>query len=102
MSTPRDHRITVNHEFQSLEQFITDYVTNISLSGVFVRSKSPLPPGTRVNLRFTILDQEVELIEGVGEVVRVSYDPPGMGVAFLELTRVSQDLVSKLITRRQT
>ena len=98
MNVPREERVTINREFESVEQFITEYVTNISRSGAFIRSKDPLPVGTRVNLRFTVILDEIETIEGVGEVVRVSSDPPGMGVAFVELTSYSQKLVEKLIT----
>ncbi len=100
MRVPREERITINHEFASVDQFITEYVTNISRSGVFIRSKDPLPVGTKVNLRFTVIMDEIETIEGVGEVVRVSHHPAGMGVAFVELTSYSQRLVEMLITRR--
>jgi uncharacterized protein (TIGR02266 family) len=101
MKVPREQRITINHEFESVDQFITEYVTNISRSGVFIRSKDPLPVGTRVNLRFTVIMEEIETIEGVGEVVRVSHNPAGMGVAFIELASYSQRLIEKLITRKK-
>ena len=100
MKVPREERITINHEFASVDQFITEYVTNISRSGVFIRSKDPLPVGTKVNLRFTVIMDDIETIEGLGEVVRVSHRPAGMGVAFVELTSYSQRLIEKLITRR--
>ena len=38
---PARRRVTINHEFASVEQFITEYVTNISRSGVFIRSQGP-------------------------------------------------------------
>ncbi len=101
MKVPRDERVVINHEFASVDQFITEYVTNISRSGVFIRSKDPLPVGTKVNLRFTVIMDDIETIEGVGEVVRVSHNPTGMGVAFVELTSYSQKLVEKLMTRRE-
>jgi uncharacterized protein (TIGR02266 family) len=97
---PRDDRVTINHEFASVEEFITEYVTNISRSGVFIKTKHPLDVGTKVNLRFTVIMEDLETIEGVGEVVRVSANPPGMGVVFVSLTGHSNDLVAKLITRR--
>jgi hypothetical protein len=43
---------------------------------------------------------EIETIEGVGQVVRVSKNPRGMGVIFLELTTYSKKLIEKLITRK--
>jgi uncharacterized protein (TIGR02266 family) len=109
MSGTVDRRInarrTINHEFGSVEQFITEYVTNLSRSGVFIRSDDPLPIGTRVNLRFTVIFNELETIEGVGEVVRV-VEPgtpghaPGMGVVFVELTQVSRELIERILVRR--
>ena len=98
---PRKHeRVTINKEFESYEAFITEYVTNISRSGVFVRSKTPLAIGTKVNLRFTVIMDDIETIEGVGEVVRVHDDPPGMGVVFTELSSYSKGLLDKLLTAR--
>ena len=66
----REDRVTINKEFESFDAFIHEYVTNISRSGVFVKSKQPLPVGTRVNLKFTVIMDDIETIEGVGEVVR--------------------------------
>jgi hypothetical protein len=63
-----------------------------------VRSKSPLAVGTLVNLRFTVIMDDIETIEGVGEVVRVHDDPPGMGVVFTELSSYSKGLIDKLLT----
>jgi uncharacterized protein (TIGR02266 family) len=98
---PRADRIDINREFASVEAFINEYVSNISRSGVFIRSKDPLPVGTRVNLKFTVLMAEIETVEGVGEVVRVSERPRGMGVVFIQLTEHSQGLLGKLLTRRE-
>ncbi|MCB9554698.1 MAG: PilZ domain-containing protein [Deltaproteobacteria bacterium] len=100
MNVPRDERIVINREFDSVEQFITEYVTNISRSGAFIRCKDPLPPGTRVKLRFSVIVDDIETVEGIGEVVRVSADPPGMGVAFVELTSFSAKLIERIMTRR--
>jgi uncharacterized protein (TIGR02266 family) len=97
----RDDRVTINHEFSSVDEFIAEYVTNISRSGAFIKTKEPLPLGTKVNLKFTVIIDELETIEGLGEVVRVQTDPPGMGVVFVELTSHSQDLIAKLITKRR-
>jgi uncharacterized protein (TIGR02266 family) len=106
MKTPRklvarNDRVTINHEFASLDAFINEYVSNISASGVFIRSRQPLPIGTRVNLKFTVIVDELEIIEGVGEVVRLQESPPGMGVDFVELTNHSRELLHKLMTARR-
>jgi hypothetical protein len=94
-------RVTINKEFESFDAFIQEYVTNISETGVFIKSATVLPVGTRVNLRFTVIMDDIETIEGIGEVVRVEKDPPGMGVVFRELSAYSKDLIDKLLTPRR-
>jgi hypothetical protein len=97
-----DERVTINKEFESFDAFIQEYVTNISRTGVFIKSQTPLAVGTRVNLRFTVIMDDIETIEGVGEVVRTEKDPPGMGVVFRELSAYSKGLIEKLLVQRAT
>lgn len=92
-------RLTINKEFESFDAFVHEYVTNVSRSGVFIRSREPLSVGTKVHLTFTVIMDDVETIEGAGEVVRVQDDPPGMGVVFTDLTEYSETLLAKLLTR---
>jgi hypothetical protein len=96
----REERVTINKEFESFDAFVHEYVTNISRTGVFVKSKTPLAIGTLVNLKFTVIMDDIETIEGIGEVVRVEADPPGMGLVFTELSQYSQHLIDRLLTRR--
>ena len=96
----RAERLTINREFENFEAFVEEYVTNISRTGVFIKTKSPLAIGTRVRLRFSVIMTEIETVEGEGEVVRVQDDPPGMGVVFTSLTSYSAGLLEKLLTRR--
>jgi hypothetical protein len=93
-------RLTINKEFESFDAFIQEYVTNISRTGVFIKSSTPLTVGTRVNLRFTVIMDDIETIEGVGEVVRVEKDPAGMGVVFRELSGYSKTLIERLLVQR--
>ena len=95
-----NQRVTINKEFESFDAFIQEYVTNISRTGVFIKSTTPLAIGTRVNLRFTVIMDDIETIEGVGEVVRVESDPSGMGVVFRELNAYSKGLIDKLLTQK--
>ncbi len=60
----RDERVTINKEFESFDAFIQEYVTNISRTGVFVQRKTPLPIGTKVNLRFTVIMDDIETHRG--------------------------------------
>jgi uncharacterized protein (TIGR02266 family) len=103
MSVRRDQRhsrrITINREFATIEEFVSEYVTNISRTGVFIKSRNPLPVGTKVNLRFSIVLDEIESVEGLGEVVRVVDDVPetGMGVVFSRLDSRSERLIERLV-----
>jgi PilZ domain len=93
----REARVTINKEFESFDAFIQEYVTNISRTGVFIKSKPPLAVGTKVNLRFTVIMEDIETVEGVGEVVRIEENPPGMGVVFREISAYSKGLIDRLL-----
>lgn len=98
----RQHvRVEVNREFEVIEDYIAEYVSNISQGGVFIRSKNPLPMGTRVTLRFSVIVEDIEIVEGEGEVVRVERSPnnTGMGVAFTRLTAESKRLIDEIVRR---
>ena len=96
-------RVAVNHEFHSLEEFISEYVKALSEGGVFGRAPQPLAVGTRVDLRFTVIGEDLETVEGVGRVVRVVAPgggaTPGMGVMFEDLTPESREVVARLTTK---
>jgi uncharacterized protein (TIGR02266 family) len=99
MTNRKEERLTINKEFDSFDQFIHEYVTNISRSGAFIRTATPLPIGSEVTLRFTVVADDVEVIEGVGEVVRLETNPPGMGVVFKRLSKYSEKLIERLLSK---
>ena len=104
MQNKRQHeRLDINKEVASIDDFIAEYVTDISRGGVFIRSKQPLPVGTRVNLKFSVIVEDFETVEGEGEVVRVLEDGEntGMGVQFISLTDESREIVDELVRRRE-
>src|SRR5262249_37554448 len=96
VSQARQRRVDVNLEFDTLEQ-LTEYVSNISKSGCFIRARDPWPVGTKLNLRFTLLLEDPEILEGVGEVVRVSDRPRGMGVRFAQLSASGTRVIDRLL-----
>ena len=97
---PRPPRIPVEHEYGSLEEHVGQFVTNVSRTGAFIRTKNPPAVGTTVDLNFTIVDDDLYTIEGVGEVVRTSIDPLGVGVQFVSLTAESKKVLDKLLAKR--
>lgn len=104
MRDQRAHdRLNINKEFSSIDDFIAEYVTDISRGGVFIRSKSPLPVGTRVNLKFSVILDDFETIEGEGQVVRVisEGENTGMGVSFTELTEHSRQIIERIVAEQE-
>ncbi len=95
-------RITINKEFPSFDSFVQEYVTNISRTGVFIRSDDPPAIGTEVNLCFTVVAEGIETIEGIGQVVRVQDNPSGVGVVFTKLNSYSSQLIERLLTSGHT
>ncbi len=93
-------RTEINHEFKSIAEFLHEYALNVSSGGVFIRTTDVVPVGTRVALRFSVIAQDIETIEGEGRVVRAvepaDSDTPGMGVVFTELTEESRKVLASL------
>lgn len=97
-------RVPINQEFTTIDDFVAEYATNISVTGCFIRSKHPLPVGTRVNLKFTVIASDIDIIEGTGEVVRVVRNPPaeaGMGVRFTKLTPDTKTRIEALVATQK-
>ena len=42
MERRRAKRYEVNHQFQSVDEFLREYAMNVSASGVFIRTDEPL------------------------------------------------------------
>lgn len=74
------------------------YTTNISTTGMFVATRSPLPQGTRVRVEVLERDRGF-MVEGVvaharkvrGELMRVTQ--PGMGIRFLTVEELVRELM---------
>ena len=77
--------------FESFRHFLDEYSSHISMGGMFIGARRPLPPGSLCQLEFRLRDG-YPLILGRGEVVwtRARDEgpgrPPGMGVRFREIS----------------
>lgn len=86
----RSERFEVNAEFAELEPGSISFVNNLSEAGVFINTRTRLPLGTAVELRFTILLDDPVVIAGTGRVVHHQDEPRGMGVSFVNLSAEMQ------------
>ncbi|MEM7350743.1 MAG: TIGR02266 family protein [Acidobacteriota bacterium] len=88
----------ISLRFPHFQGFLTEYSSNISITGMFVRSQAPRPPGTLLDFEFTLIDG-LKLIRGTGEVVWTRHQdegpqqPAGMGIKFLRLDKESRRLI---------
>ncbi|HEV7556879.1 MAG TPA: TIGR02266 family protein [Kofleriaceae bacterium] len=87
------------------DNYLFAYITDISATGIFVRTTTPEQPGTHLNLRFSPDDSGS--IELEGEVIWINpYRPgtmdnlhPGMGVRFVGLDDDTRDRLLELVRR---
>ena len=103
----RAPRVLVDLEvdYASEDNYLFAYITDISATGIFVRTTTPEEPGTHLNLRFAA-DAEGP-IECEGEVIWVNpYRPgtpdnlhPGMGIRFVGLDDELRTRLLELIRR---
>ncbi len=76
--------IELKVDYKKLNSFFADYTKNISKGGTFIKTKKPLPLGTRFLFKLTV-PQRNEPFELLGEVVWATSDgeEPGMGIRFV-------------------
>ena len=87
------------------DNYLFAYITDISATGIFVRTTTPEEPGTHLNLRFAAPD--ATKIECEGEVIWVNpYRPgtpdnlhPGMGIRFVGIDDELRHELLELIRR---
>ena len=76
--------IELKVDYKRLNSFFAEYTKNISKGGTFIKTKKPLPAGTRFLFRLQVPSCP-DPFEIVGEVVRedVRADEPGMAIRFV-------------------
>jgi Tfp pilus assembly protein PilZ len=94
----RAERVPINEEFSSDG---STWVSDLSIGGVFVHTNELLPIGMVVELRFTVLLDDPQVIEAVGKVVRHSRRPSGIGVQFSTLAAPMRERVEQVLARQR-
>ncbi len=88
----------ISLRFPHFQGFLTEYCSNISITGMFIESSEPRPPGQILDFELNLIDG-LKLIRGTGEVVWVRATdegpqlPAGMGIRFLRLDAESRRLI---------
>jgi type IV pilus assembly protein PilZ len=106
----RDRRVHARTDIElrvgygSVGEFLSDWTSNVSVGGMFLRTTEPKPVGTRFKLRFQIPEHD-RTIEAQGEVCWVipgnTTPPPqpGMGIRFADVHPHDQEAIARLIAR---
>ena len=76
--------IELKVDYKKLNSFFADYTKNISKGGTFIKTKKPLPIGTRFVFKLSVPKREAPF-ELLGEVVwsKGEGEEPGMGIRFI-------------------
>jgi uncharacterized protein (TIGR02266 family) len=77
-------------------------VDNLGADGLFIRTESPKPVGTKIRFEFLVRDGGSK-IEGAGIVRWVNRNPdgpPGMGIKFLELNEEGRREILGILRER--
>src|SRR5258706_13227511 len=96
----------VQLEFENFSGFIREVSANLSLGGMFVKTRYLKPVGTIVRFEFRLSDH-YRLIRGSGEVVWTRWRdqppamPAGMGIQFLDLDAESRSLVNAIVEQHE-
>jgi uncharacterized protein (TIGR02266 family) len=79
-----------------------NFLENLSIGGLFIRTNSPKPIGTRVRFEF-VVGKERKKVAGLGVVQWVKLEDDanrGMGVRFVELTREGEQGLRQALKRK--
>ena len=94
--------IELKVDYKKLNSFFADYTKNISKGGTFIKTKKPLPIGTRFLFKLSVPKRDGPF-ELLGEVVwsKADGDGPGMGIRFIysqsQQRREFESVVEKLM-----
>jgi len=94
------YRLRVQVAYESVEDFLLDYTSNLSLGGMFIQTERPLDIGARFRLRFQITGRATP-VETYAEVKWVVTDgnlTRGMGIAFESLSESDERAVRRWLT----
>jgi Tfp pilus assembly protein PilZ len=81
-------------DYATSDRNFSDYIQDISASGVFIQTKQPFKDGQEVTLAFSVLDTE-NPFKIVGKIVRS--EPTGIAVQFENLTQYREWIIESLL-----
>ncbi len=96
--------LNIRVDYTCQDNYLFEYSSNLSDNGIFIKTDSPLDPGTKLTLHFAINNGKDE-IKTKGEVMWINRptdgkeNQGGMGVRFMQLNEESQEKIRNLVKR---
>ncbi len=100
--------IHVRIRYKVVDQFLEDYVKNISLGGIFVATSRPLPVRTRLRIQFSlpgmtsVLETEGIVVHTIRKRGKGGAGVSGMGIKFSDLSSEAKKMLEAYVVRRGT
>lgn len=92
--------IELRVDYPKLNAFFADYTRNISKGGTFIRTRQPLPKGTRFIFRLSVPTLESPiLLEGEVAWTREEGEEAGMGIRFVYEDEAARTRVERVVER---
>ncbi len=109
--TRRDKRAPLNLKVRfksaTVDDFLEQYGHDISVGGLFIKTKKPMAVGTLLKFELLLKDK-TSMVHGVGRVVwhrplevATKSEPPGMGIKFVKMDAESRAFVDDIVHRRE-
>ena len=95
--------LLIQYRFDTFEEFMSEYASDISEGGMFIRTEEQREERSMVYLQFALKDG-TKLIEGLGRVIRVNppngQNPQGIGIEFVNFDEDSRALIQAIVEER--
>ena len=95
--------LEVSIRFDDINSFVSEFSSDLSVGGIFIKTQKPRKVGTEVKLSMNLQNGQ-KLIEATGRVVRVvlagdaySGATPGMAIKFMKLHPESKNIIKQCI-----
>ncbi len=98
------HPVILKVDYRDINRFFTDFAENLSVGGMFIATRNPLPPGTNLTVEFMLPDSSVK-VKTRAEVMWSRKHPKspsqkkGMGIRFQELTSDDKKKIDLLVSK---
>jgi uncharacterized protein (TIGR02266 family) len=96
---------TLSLTYKDQQSFVKAYVSNVSSSGLFIKTPNPLKEGERFHLRLQLPDVpepikvSCEVVWARNQAKATEKNPAGMGVKFIEMSKRDKETLDRFISK---